>query len=558
MAPDVTPALVDEFTEGVQQRNVQLVAAALNGGVQPDTCINGRHPLLVLLGTEYSDLPAPVQSYMTPVEFSNRTTAILDTLFDHGLKVAEEGKYATDTQAYLADRVLLSEDVDDAARVIIHAIHETLRDGRPAYELNLPVYIAGLFKNGIVSEAANYRAIVNGVVDAIGRLHDTVRNHLEHPQNAVEQDVAEAGEKAKYWVSPYQKPDIDVVVGAIGLQVARKNALAPPPGELTEKFAERAAEPEPDVSGYLTVLGKKPPQQILQEMKDDFVGLDDLRTASKRLVFRQNYEKACAGDVFAAPLPQTNHSTAFMGSQGVGKSSFARKQAELLVALDIAGPHYCEVTKENLAVMTGSMTPDLMAAIFRKADVITIELSGGPRDGNGKNLDDAFLGSLQMSLAGREKKPVVFLTGSRSEMESALAGNPGVREMIGNFRTIKAPTPEQMAEALDRRFEKVHFTIDVDARNKLIGQFTAGLKRLGEDGFRYMREVDAIIEKLPDVISDRIFGSEESEQALMMAENKQAILRNVKLADINALNLVSVLGGPALAKRRSIGFTADL
>jgi hypothetical protein len=556
MAPDITPALVDEFTEGLEQRNVPLVTAALKGGVQPDTSVNGRHPLLVLLGTEYSDLPPPVRSYMTPDEFGNRTTTILNTLFAHGMKVAEEGKYATGTQAYLADRVLLSEDVDDAARVVIHAIHETLQDGRPAYQPDLPVYIAGLFLNGLISETANYRAIVSGVVEAIGHLHDKVRERLEHPQNTVEEEISKARDKAEFWVSPYRRPDTEGIVTAIGLIAARKSALEP--GALKEKFTGEAEQPAPDVSSYLTVFEKKPPRQILQEMKDDFVGLDGLRQEARTLIFRENYEKACAEDPLAAPLPQTNYSTAFMGAKGVGKSSFARKQAELLTALDIAGPNYCEITRENIAVLSASMTPDLMAEIFRRADVITVELTGGPRDEHGKNLDDAFLVSLQMSLKDREKNPVVFLTGSKGEIEAALYNNTGVREMIGNFKTITAPTPEQMAEALDRRLEKAHFTIDGDARTKLIEQFTVGLKRLGEEGFRYMREVDSIIEKLPDVISGRIFGSEENEQALIMAENKQAILRNVKAADINALNLKSVLGGPALAKRRGIGFIADI
>lgn len=556
MAPDVTPALVNEFTEGLQQRNVPLVTAALDSGLQPDTSVNGRHPLLVLMGTEYSDMPQPVQSAMTPAEFNSRTTTILNMLFDKGLKVAEEGKYATDTQAYLADRVLLSDDVEDAASVVIHAIHETLKDGRPAYQPDLPVYIAGLFKSGLISETANYRAVVSGVLDAIGQLHDKVCERLEHPQNAVEQEVSQARGKAEFWVSPYKHPDVDAIVTSIGLIAARRIALAP--GELKEKFTEQAEQQGPDVSGYLTVIEKKPPHQVLQEMKEGFVGLDDLKTAAKRMVFRQNYENACAEDTTAAPLPKTNYSTAFTGPAGVGKSTFARKQADLLVALDMAGPNYFEITKENLAVLSASMTPELLASICARADIITLEMSSGPRDNEGKNLDTAFLVALQMSLKGRESPPVIFLTGTRSEIDAALYHNPGIKEMIGNFRTVEPPTPEKMAEELDKRLADARFTIDVNARDLLIGQFTAGLKRLGEKDFRYMREVNAVLEKLPDVIAERLFGSEESEQAVMLDDNKKAILRNVKAADITALNLKSVLGGPALAKKRGIGFTADL
>lgn len=73
-----------------------------------------------------------------------------------------------------------------------------------------------------------------------------------------------------------------------------------------------------------------------------------------------------------------------------------------------------------------------------------------------------------------------------------------------------------------------------------------------------MREVDAVAEKLPDVIAERLFGSEENEQAMSAATNRESLLRTVTLADVKALNLRAMLGGSALMKRPGIGFHASI
>ena len=65
-------------------------------------------------------------------------------------------------------------------------------------------------------------------------------------------------------------------------------------------------------------------------------------------------------------------------------------------------------------------------------------------------------------------------------------------------------------------------------------------------------------EKAPDALAERIFGSEESELALTTAGDREKLLKTVTLADIKALDLRKVLGGPSLMRRPGIGFGASI
>lgn len=563
MAPDQAPASVEEFALGIQARNPSLVKGALDAGVQPNTTIYGRHPLWVLLGTGYDELPTGLQTGMTRDEFSARTSEIVNTLFDRGVKVAEEGKYQTQTQAYLVDRFLLSDDVNDAATIVIHAVNETLQDGRPAYQPDLTRLITGLFASGSVPEQADPQAVINHLVDDVVRLQETVRTRLLEPKTPAEKAVAEAGEKALYWTQPQARPDVLRIMTELGLLAARQGELPPgaAPGELAQKFSTEA-RPLPE---FVSVIEKKPARQILNEMKEELVGLDEIKAETKSFTFRQSYDKARADDDLA-PTKTPSFNTAFTGYDGVGKSTIAHKHAELLVALDLAGPNLVEITHETVGKMAGSYTPKVMAQFFAAADIINIEMTGGSRDKEGKNLDDYIMDALQASLDGRKTPPVILLSGWREDVEAALDNCPGVKALIKNFTAVPEPSIEQLGVALDRRLagppdkegKTKGIVLEQAARDYVLREFTAARKRLGSNGFRNMREVDAIAEKLPDAISERLFGSDENEQALTTAADRKAVLNTAKLEDIQAINLRKILGGPALLKAPGIGFHAAL
>lgn len=568
MAPDNPASSLEEFVLGIQARNPDLVKGALDAGIQPATAIHGRHPLWVLLRTGYEDLPAGLQTGMTRDEFSARTSAIVDTLFDRGVKVAEEGKYETPTQAYLADRFLVSGDVKDASTVVLHAINETLQDGRPAYRPDISRLITGLLASGAVPEGADYRDVIGYLVKDLENLHSAVRERLLNPKSDLEKTVAAATEKTAYWIEPLPKPDVGRILADLGIVTAQEGVPAneAAPGELAEKFAGEA-KPTPD---FVVLLDKKPPRQIINEMSAELVGLEEQKTDAKRLVFRQAYDKARADEALATSPPQS-FNTAFMGYDGTGKSTLARKQAELLVALDLAGPNLVEITHDNLGKVAGSYTVQTMSQYFKDADILCLELGGGARDKEGKNIDDYLMTALQASLDGRQKPPVVLLSGWREDVEAALENCPGVKTLMRDFVTVPEPTIEQLGQALENRLANPKrdkkdaavkagegFVIEKAARDYVLREFAEARKRLGSKGFRNMREVDAIAGKLPDALAERLFGSEENEQALTSSPDRKARLNTITLDDVRAINPRKMLGGPALMKSPGIGFHANL
>jgi hypothetical protein len=306
---------------------------------------------------------------------------------------------------------------------------------------------------------------------------------------------------------------------------------------------------------------------VLDEMKEQFVGFGDEKAEARRLAFRQSYDKARAGENLAA-LPVQSFNTAYLGGDGVGKSSFAHKQAELLVALGLSGPSMVEITHENHGKMAGSYTGEMMKAFFTNADIISIEMSGGTYLKDGKNLDDYVMDALQGSLAARKKPPLLFLSGWPDDVQSALDKCPGVKALVKNFVMVPDPSPEQMGQALIHRLahplkdgaenkDVEGLAIEKAAVDHVQGELAAARKRLGK-GFRNMREVDAVAEIVPDAIAERLFGSDENEQALTTAPDRRALLNTVTLADVKALNLRKIFGGPSLMRGPGIGFTANL
>jgi hypothetical protein len=218
--------------------------------------------------------------------------------------------------------------------------------------------------------------------------------------------------------------------------------------------------------------------------------------------------------------------------------------------------------------MAGSYTPKLMTQYFIDADIVSLELTGSKYYKDGKNVDDYIFDALQASLDARKKPLVVFLSGQPEDVEAALDNCPGVKALIKNFVTIPDPSIDQLGQALVNRLahplkdgvpqkDVQGLVIDEAALDYVKQEFIAARKRFGKD-FRNMREVDAVAEKLPDAIAERLFGSNENEQALTSAPDRKAVLNIVTLDDVKAINLRKMLGGENLLKAPGIGFTANL
>jgi len=557
---DVSAAL-DEFQQGIREHDLARVDAALKKGIDANTAIDRLHPLLALLSVGYQDLPPAAKERLKEEQFEKETRDIVTRLLEGGAKVAEEGKFKTPFLRYLADRFLVNGDNEIVSDIVIHAIAETLKDGRPVYQPDLPGFVA----NYIVyqcDEKADFRVVAAQVLNTIEGVYDAVRQKLDNPTTDIEREVS-ADVKTAPWRNPMQRPGLDEVLRQVGLGAA---SIRRPNPEAAEEF-ERAAQPQGvPVANFLSDIEKKSPSAVLLELKDQLVGNGDLQRELKQLVFRQNFEASRK----AQGLPEAeteNYSTAFIGNDGVGKGILAKKYVELLVALDIAGPKNFAITEENLGAIAGGTSPQSLAKIFAAADTIIVELPPVP-DAPGPNTPDlgkTFMLALQMSLMERKQQdrpdPIVFLTGRRDDVEDLFEQVSALKSVVPNIRTMPDLSETQLGEVLDRKLKKYGYKLDEDGRKLVLDELVKARKRTDEDDFRNAKEVDAIVKKLPSAMAERLaleaMDANEDEQKMITRIPSVEELTNATAADIKIMNIPRIVGGLAHTRRRRAGFGND-
>jgi hypothetical protein len=548
------PTSVTEFEQGILKHDTGLVASALKKGVRADTSVGGKHPLIALMLSAYEDLPEADKKKVAEAQFEQSTRDIVKRLFDGGMKVAEEGKHKTDFLPYLADRFLLNPDTESVADIVIHAIAETLKDGRPVYQPNIPNFVAN-FLAAHGDEQLDVPGVANAIVNSISGVYDAVRERLDNPKTPLEKEVAANG-KVEIWRSPLDRPGLDDLLKQIGLNGGRYNAAeGPHAGQDFEQAAPARGIP---VKDYLTVIEKRDPFEILKELKAEVVGHAALQRELKQLALHHLLEEmTTARGLPADDLPQLN--TAYVGPEGVGKGTLAQKQVELLVSLGIAGPSHFAITEENLARVAGSTSPESLAKIFAHADTIIVEVPPSPEapSQGAPELGKTFMIALQMSLQPRKQlgkdDPIVFITGARDDIETLYDQVPALKTLVPNVRQMAELSDEQLCEALTRKLGKKHYKIDADGQTLLQQQLHEARQRFGND-FRNAKEVDVIAKKLPYAMAERLLGDGEENEATIITAPTDEALHQATAADIKALNIPKIIGGLAHVRRRKIGF----
>lgn len=554
--PDIfDPGAIEEFKQGIRDHDAKLIDAALKKGVNAGTDVDGKHPLIALLSVQYQDLPPAAKEKIPEASFEQSTRDIVSKLLEGGLKVAEEEKFKTPLLPYLADRFLINGDNDIVSDIVIHAIAETLKDGRAVYQPNLPNFIANYLIHQ-ADEKADYRKIAEQVMNTIEGVYDAVRAKLDNPANETERAVADAGEKVAPWRSPMHRPGLDDVLRQVGLSAASMTKRAP---EASEDF-ETAANPRGiPIASFLETIEKKQPSAVLLDLKQQLVAHGDLQRELRQLVFRQNFEASRKAQDLPEAEPE-NYSTAYIGNDGVGKGILARKHVELLVALGLAGDKNFSITEENLGAISGGTTPQSLAKIFAAADTIIVELpptpvSPGP---NTPDLGKTFMLALQMSLLERKvlKKPdpVVFLTGRREDVEDVFEQVAALKSVVPNIRTMADLDAAQLGEVLDRKLRKTGYELDDEGRKLVLEELVNARKRTDQDDFRNAKEVDAIVKKLPSAMAERLSQEAEENEGALIAPLTKDALTHATAADVRAINIPRIVGGLSHARRNKIGF----
>lgn len=460
----------------------------------------------------------------------------------------EKAEIRPSVDVHLIDRLLFSGSLNELSSAVIQVIHNTLEANQPVYDPDAVSAISETLAES--GDNANVEAHIERVLTAFEKLHEAVRVRLENPQTDIERDlVTNYKEQITPWTHPYKRPSTQIIIHELGNRLPeslRKQI------EAQENIS--GAAPEAEISSpYLLTLEKRKPSEVLADIEASFVGLDELKRDAQKLSFTQAFEAALAKNG-AADTEEKVYGEAIMGNEGLGKSSFARKKAELLVALGLAGPTYIEFTQENSAGPSVNMPPQAMAALFEQADIISLEVPEPVFDNRPDMASDfgrRMIAALQASLEHREKKPVVFLTGKPETIEDILSRNSGLKPYIGSYYKVEDMSLDQLGAVLDRALSKKGMKMDGEARADVLKAFDDTRKKIGKD-FTNAVEALNVAKNLPQALAARLYGPDAGNPP---AEGYDAeTLTTVTQADVKSLNLRRILAGPALARRNSIGF----
>lgn len=537
------PGMINEFKKGIFYRDPERVKRALEAKVEVDTPVKGRHPLHMLIGFDHSDMPEDIRRAISEDDFEARTTAIVNMLFDHGVKVAEPEKYTTRNFNVLADRLLLADNLADLSTVVVHAIDESLAQGGKPYQPDPKKVIQASLQGA--GENVDIIGHVNSVLTALERLHNTVVARLQNPTSELEkQIVAQHGPQVQEFTKPFRRPPVRSIIEDLFPQGQVPQEIDDALTQMNGAFSGRGRNTPGE---YVSQIEKKTPQQVLSEIKETFVGLNELKNEARSLVFRQSFD-AVTKDTAS---PGRVYGEVIMGNEGLGKSEFLRKKAELLVALDLAGDKYVEFSQRNSGAASIGLPPKALAAIFAQADIINLEIPEPINDGRPDVADfgKRLIGALQLSLEGRDKPPVLLLSGKPETIGELLAANPTLKPLIGGYTKLEDMKSDALSEILQRKLKDEHkLTIAPDALKHILASIEDTRKDIGSKDFTNAYEIANIVTRLPDAVATRVMGGDQPGDP-QSAEN-----RVVTLDDVKSLNLRKILAGPLLAKKPSIGF----
>ncbi|MCE9507398.1 MAG: AAA family ATPase [Alphaproteobacteria bacterium] len=545
MAAGFNPKMIEEFQKGILARDIERVQKAIDAGVPPSTFINGHHPLELLLHVDY----AADKMNMTAEQFHQRGAELVDLLLDHGVKLVEEEKYATTNCQYLADRFLISKRLADLSTVLIHAISQSLEENGFPYEPDTNGFVAHYLDYVGAKKGDDLKFHVTNALKQLESAHDTVRQRLTFPQAEEEKFIVrEFHDRLDYWMHAFERPKLRSIFAELELGNP-DNPWAAGPAKTDArpetKTKTKAADGE-GMSQFVKILPKKQPQQVLAEM-NELVGMSDAKGNALALVLRAQFDAARV----ATGLPNTTQAlhTVFEGNPGTGKTTMARKRAELLHSLGLVGNRYVEISRENMVGQYIGHTEKNMVDLFNSADVVFIDEAYnlvGDKDDK-KDFGNQVVNALMTALENRRDSLTVFFAGYPEEMRNFIASNPGLQSRITHYQSLQDYSGEELGQIMDDLLKKAGLKMEPEAREYAVEQLVFAKTAIGARDFGNARIVRTLVEQLPNKMAERLFGQTSG---ILEVE----ALSTVKKSDVEALNLAEKLGISVEPPRTLIGY----
>lgn len=543
---------LQNWKDGISEKNIDKIKAAIESGVSVTTTVNGKHPLFILLENKDGRHQNRANGY-TP-----GTEKIIDLMVENGLDLLGpvEGM-----RGNLINNIVFWVDSIMASKLTFEAIKQSLNKGESfkfdtdrIFEMNAPVEGDAIINWENKEKYCNMMSILKEV-------HEYTAMALKFPLNKDDDLKAKASEEQlKYWMDSFEVPseefieesypvtydEYDDAMQAADRENAKQSMLL---HQEVAKEANASAEDE-EALANIVMLEKEDPQDILKEL-DQYVGLEDFKKSMKSMIFRVQFDKACAKK--GMPVDTQNYHTAFLGNPGTGKTTCSRIKARLLYALDMTGPRYAELSRDKIVGNYLGQTENKLKEILENVDTVFIDEAYALADGSnddGKDYGRVALNTIVAKLGNEKDAITLFVAGYPKPMKGFIETNEGLQSRIKSFESMPDYTIAELDEILERNLDKRGYKMDADAKEALCAalekQKTTNAKHFGN-----AREIVNIVQDIPNHMARRL--SEESNGNL--DKFNAAALSRITLSDVqDALKNRKMPDAAAMPQKPTIGF----
>ncbi len=246
--------------------------------------------------------------------------------------------------------------------------------------------------------------------------------------------------------------------------------------------------------------------QLVAKHFRGLIGMEEVR--------RRIHDAAIAAMGHRIHLEQTGqelsrgHHMVFLGNPGTGKTTAARKVADLLRELGLTRGVFKETSRADLVASYEGQTAAKVRSVVKGAlgGVLFIDEAyslAGRDDGGGVDFGREAIDELVKAMEDHRRQLVVIVAGYPKEMQSFLDANPGLRSRFTHHITFPDYTPEDMVEVFKAMAEEKKVDLAPEVVERL-GGIMAQIKANKGQTFGNGRDVRNLFDDLVSKAAPRM------------------------------------------------------